>query len=231
MVSPIPGDFGQGFPGLVYTPTLSYLDPKAAPLRDLSDSERLFYTKLLPVHEIAHQWWGNVVTINSPADVWLMEAFATYSALLWLEDQSGSGARDEVLRRYKDRLLELNEDGDTVESAGAIVLGDRLRSSKFPNARNVIVYEKGAWILHMLRGILGDDKFLALVRQIRDQYQYKDLTTEDFQKAAARFVPEGWPDPKLEDFFDQWVYETGIPTLSFQHHAMASRRGCGFPDA
>ena len=219
VVSPLPGDSGQGFPGLVYTPTLSYLDPKDAPLRDLSDSERLFYTKLLPVHEIAHQWWGNVVTVNSPADVWLMEAFATYSALLWLEDQSGAGARDEVLRRYKDRLLELNEDGETVESAGAIVLGDRLRSSKFPNARNVIVYEKGAWILHMLRGILGDDKFLALVRQIRDQYQYKDLTTEDFQKAAARFVPEGWPDPKLEDFFDQWVYETGIPTLSFQHHA------------
>ena len=219
VVSPIPGDFGQGFPGLVYTPTLSYLDPKDAPLRDLSDSERLFYTKLLPVHEIAHQWWGNVVTVNSPADVWLMEAFATYSALLWLEDQSGSKARDGVLRRYKDRLLELNEDGDTVESAGAIVLGDRLRSSKFPNARNVIVYEKGAWILHMLRGILGDDKFLALMRQIRDRYEYKDLTTEDFQKAAARFVPEGWPDPKLEDFFDQWVYETGIPTLSFQHHA------------
>ena len=219
VVSPIPGDSGQGFPGLVYVPTLSYLDPNQPPLRDKPASERLFYTQLMPVHEIAHQWWGNVVTVNASSDVWLMEALATYSALLWLEDHDGPGARDEVLLQYKDRLLELNEDGETIESAGAIVLGDRLRSSKFPNARNVIVYEKGAWILHMLRGILGDENFLALVRQIRDSYEYKDLTTEGFQKAAAQFVPPGWADPKLEDFFDQWAYDTGIPTLSVQHHA------------
>ena len=219
VVSPIPGEFGQGFPGLVYAPTLSYLDPNEPPLRDKSPYERLFYTQLLPVHEIAHQWWGNVVTVNSSSDAWLMEALATYSALLWLEDHSGPEARDEVLRQYKDRLLELNEDGETIESAGAIVLGDRLRSSKFPNARNVIVYEKGAWILHMLRGILGDENFLALVRRIRDNYQYKHLTTEDFQSEAAQFVPQGWADPRLENFFDQWVYDTGIPTLSVQHHA------------
>ncbi len=219
VVSPIPGDAGQGFPGLVYAPTLSYLDPDKPPLRDMPASDRLFYTQLLPVHEIAHQWWGNVVAVNSPADVWLMEALANYSALLWLEDQNGPEAIDEVLLQYKDRLLELNEDGETVESAGAIVLGDRLRSSKFPNARNVIVYDKGAWILHMLRGIIGNENFLTLVRQIRDQHEYSYVTTEDFRKAAAAFVPRGWPDPTLENFFDQWVYDTGIPTLSVQHHA------------
>ncbi len=219
VVSPIPGESGQGFPGLVYAPTLSYLDPDEPPLRDLPARDRLFYTQLLPAHEIAHQWWGNVVTVSEPSDGWLMEALATYSALLWLEDHSGPEARDEVLLQYKDRLLELNEDGEPVESAGAIVLGDRLRSSKFPNARNVIVYDKGAWILHMLRGILGDESFLALLRGIRDKYQFKSCSTEDFRSEAARFLPQGWPDPKLENFFDQWVYDTGIPTLSVQHHA------------
>ena len=129
VVSPIPGESGQGFPGLVYAPTLSYLDPDEPPLRDLPARERLFYTQLLPAHEIAHQWWGNVVTVSESSDGWLMEALATYSALLWLEDHSGPEARDEVLLQYKDRLLELNEDGEPVESAGAIVLGDRLRSS------------------------------------------------------------------------------------------------------
>ena len=219
VVSPIPGESGQGFPGLVYAPTLSYLDPDEPPLRDLSARERLFYTQLLPAHEIAHQWWGNVVTVSESSDGWLMEALATYSALLWLEDHSGPEARDEVLLQYKDRLLELNEDGEPVESAGAIVLGDRLRSSKFPNARNIIVYDKGAWILHMLRGILGDESFLALLRGIRDKYQFKSCSTEDFRSEAARLLPQDWPDPKLENFFDQWVYDTGIPTLSVQHHA------------
>jgi hypothetical protein len=219
VISPIPGESGQGFPGLVYAPTLSYLDPDEPPLRDMPASDRLFYIQLLPAHEIAHQWWGNVVTVSTSSDVWLMEALATYSALMWLEDHSGPVARDEVLLQYKDLLLELNEDGEPVESAGAIVLGDRLRSSKFPNARNVIVYEKGGWILHMLRGILGDENFLALLRGIRDNYQFKSLSTEDFRSEAARFVPQDWPDPQLENFFDQWVYDTGIPTLSVQYHA------------
>ena len=71
----------------------------------------------------------------------------------------------------------------------------------------------------MLRGILGDESFLALLRGIRDKYQFKSCSTEDFRSEAARLLPQDWPDPKLENFFDQWVYDTGIPTLSVQHHA------------
>ena len=217
VISPIPGDFGQGFPGLIYAPTISYLRPGDAPFDKMSRFQQVFYSRMLPAHEIAHQWWGNVVTVYSPSDVWLMEALATYSALLLLEHEQGVEARDEMLAAYRERLLERNEDGETMESAGAIVLGERLTSSKFPNARRLIVYEKGAWVIHMLRGVFGDADFFTFLRRLRASFEYKDLTTDQFRRQAAEYLPAGYPDPGLENFFDQWVYDTGIPKLSVDY--------------
>jgi aminopeptidase N len=121
------------------------------------------------------------------------------------------------LAEYRDHLLARNAEGETTESAGAIVLGERLRSSLFPRADDVIVYEKGAWIMHMLRGMLGDEQFLAFLRRLGDNYRFKDLTTKEFQKEAASFLPAGWPDHGLEAFFEHWVYGTGIPSLNVVH--------------
>jgi hypothetical protein len=214
VISPIPGGFGQGFPGLVYASTLSYFGARDAPLQGYSASQQLFFTDLLRTHEIAHQWWGNVVSSDSVSEVWLTEALATYSALLFLEDHLGEEARNRVLAEYRDHLLARNEAGEPIESAGPVVLGERLRSSHFPSAPRVIMYEKGAWILHMLRSMMGDSPFLAFLRRLCESYRFRMLTTADFQKEAVRFLPEGFPDPNLENFFQQWVYGTGIPSLA-----------------
>src|SRR5205814_1667624 len=88
-VSPIPGTFGQGFPGLVYLSTLSYLDPAERPAGARSDAAQTFFSDLMVAHEVAHQWWGNVVSSKSYQDEWLMESLANYSALLWLEKKKG----------------------------------------------------------------------------------------------------------------------------------------------
>ena len=218
VISPIPGGFGQGFPGLVYASTLSYFDPTDTPLQKYSASQRLFFSELLRTHEIAHQWWGNVVTAASAADSWLMEALATYSALLFLEDNLDKQALDRVLEEYRDHLLEENEIGQAVDEAGAIVLGERLRSSRLPRADRIIVYEKGAWIMHMLRSAMGDESFFAFLKRICESYRFKPITTEEFQREAVQFLPEGFPDPTLEIFFDQWVYGTGIPSLRLSHN-------------
>jgi hypothetical protein len=217
VISPVPRNFGQGFPGLVYASTLSYFRPDDPPLKNYSPDQKTFYTELLRAHEISHQWWGNVVTIDDESDIWLMEALATYSALMLLEERRGPAARDQELANYRQRLLAVNEDGETTESAGAVVLGYRLRSSKFPSAPNVIMYEKGAWILHMLRGIMGDEQFRAFLRDLCSRYQYKVITTGAFRREAARYLPNDWPDPQLEIFFDQWVYSTGIPTYKLDY--------------
>ncbi len=218
VISPVPRSFGQGFPGLVYASTLSYFRADDPPLKNLPAWQQTFYAQLLRSHEISHQWWGNVVSIDDESDIWLMEALATYSALMLVEQRSGPQARDELLAEYRQRLLSVNEDGETIESAGPVVLGYRLRSSKFPDAPNVIMYEKGAWILHMLRGILGDEPFRALLRELCERYRNKVITTDDFRREAVRYLPANWPDPQLEVFFEQWVYATGIPHYKLEYH-------------
>jgi hypothetical protein len=213
-VSPIPGAFGQGFPGLIYLSTLSYLTtiPSTRP-GGARASTNLFFEDVLQAHEVAHQWWGNRVTPATYRDNWLMEALTNYSALLYLEKRRGTRSLEIMLDAYRDALLARNAAGQTVDSAGPIVLGSRLETSQEPRAWRSITYGKGSWIMQMLRGRMGDQRFLALLAEISKRYDRKDLTTEQFRLLAAEYLPPKSDDPKLESFFEQWVYGTGIPTV------------------
>jgi hypothetical protein len=144
-----------------------------------------------------------------------MEALANYSALLYLEKTKGPHALDVMLDSYRSHLLEKNESG-TVESAGPIVLGGRLSSSVQPAGWNAITYGKGSWIMQMLRRRMGDANFFAMLGAILQRYDHADITTEEFRLLAAGFQPKS-DDPKLEAFFDQWVYGTGIPSLKLSY--------------
>jgi hypothetical protein len=216
-VSPIPGTFGQGFPGLVYLSTLAYLDPRFRPAEAQSEMQQLFYSEIMPAHETAHQWWGNVVASAANEDDWMMEALANYSALLYLEKRKGTRALDQVLASYRTHLLAKTPGGGTVESTGPIIWGGRLTLSKTPDAWRVITYEKGSWIMHMLRRRLGDERFLAMLGELRKRYQFRTMTTDDLRMAAAEALPPGSFDARLESFFDQWVYSTGIPTWKLRY--------------
>ena len=212
-VSPIPGNFGQGFPGLLYLSTLSYLSPKERPSDQRKPAQQVFYSELLHAHEAAHQWWGNLVTSASYQDDWLMESLANYTALLFLEKRKGRKPFEEILAEYKTHLLQKGPDGRSLESAGPIIWGLRLSSSQSPGAWRAITYEKGSWIMHMLRGRLGDERFLKMLSELARRYRYQAVSTEQFRALAAEFVPPKSGDPKLESFFEQWVYGTGVPTL------------------
>lgn len=213
-VTPIPNGYGQGFPGLVYAPTLSYLAPDRVPLVNLTASQRAFYKESLIPHEISHQWWGNRIVVDDQADSWLVEALATYSALLYLEEKSGPGTMRRFLGYYLADLRQENQEGDAIESAGPIVLGERLTSSRFPNAMATIVYGKGAWILHMIRAAIGPESFEKLLSALSADFGEATLSTDAFRKAAARYLPADSPDPEFTEFFDQWVYGTGMPRLN-----------------
>ena len=216
-VSPIPGSFGQGFPGLIYLSTLSYLAPKDRPAIGRLDAGGLMLSDILYAHEIGHQWWGNTVTTTGYRDEWLMESLADYSALLFLEKRRGPRTLESVLEKYKSLLLETNPDGKTMESMGPIVWGARLRSSLAPEAWRTITYQKGAWIMHMLRRRLGDDRFLAMLAELCRRYRFQSVSTDQFRLLAKDYLPPRSPDPALEEFFDRWVYSTGIPTLKLTH--------------
>lgn len=217
-VSPIPGRFGQGFPGLIYLSTLAYLDAADRPPGIRSEMQQLFFSELLHAHETAHQWWGNAVTVEDIRDEWIIEGLANYSSLLYLEKKKGREAIELVLNNYRTNLLTKLEDGRTVDSVGPIVWGARLNTSGSPNAWQNIQYGKGSWIMHMLRRRMGDEQFLKMLGQLATKYKQQSITTEIFRDLAAGFVPASAPqDKNLENFFEQWVYGTGIPTLKLQH--------------
>jgi peptidase M1-like protein len=216
-VSPIPGAFGQGFPGLLYVSTMSYLRRQDQALASLDKSQQSFFSDLLDVHETAHQWWGNVVSSNGYHDEWLMEALASYSALLYLEKRDGRRSTDAILEGYRKEMLTKNANNETLESAGPIVLGARLENSQAPASWHSIIYGKGPWIIHMLRARMGDERFLAMLGELRRRYEWKQISTEQFRQLAAEFLPPKSRDAKLEAFFDQWVYGTGIPSLKLSY--------------
>jgi hypothetical protein len=215
-VAPVPGRFGQGFPGLIYLSTFTYVQPASMDIR-----QSRFFTELLDAHEAAHQWWGNVVTSAGYHDDWVMESLANYSALLYLEKKTGSKSVDTILQGYRADLLakpfprpdqKPAEVGETVESSGPVVQGTRVDGNW-----NTVVYGKGSWIIHMLRRKMGDDAFLKMLAALRKQFEDKTISTEEFRNFAATFLPPKSSDPKLEAFFDQWVYGTGVPELKVDY--------------
>jgi aminopeptidase N len=110
-----------------------------------------------------------------------------------------------------------------VDEAGPIVLGTRLESSIEPKAWRAITYGKGSWIIHMLRGLMGDERFFKMLAELRRKFEHREITTEAFRRFAAGFLPPKSEDPNLEAFFDQWVYNTGIPSYKLSHSAPARR--------
>ena len=86
-----------------------------------------------------------------------------------------------------------------------------------PGAANAVLYGKGTWIMHMIRRRMGDTNFLKMLAELRRRYETKVVTTDQFRELCAEFLPPGSHDPKLMDFFDQWVYDTGMPSLKLTY--------------
>ncbi len=134
------------------------------------------------VHELAHSWWGNSVGPKTWNDVWLNEGFATYCEALYAESQFGKGAlRAKMLSKF-------NED-----FKGTLYAPKNLFSET--------VYDKGAWVLHMLRFELGDSCFFNVLRKYYSTYKYSNASTQDFKE-----ICEKESGKNLDKFFDQWIY-------------------------
>jgi hypothetical protein len=215
-VSPIPGTFGQGFPGLIYISTLAYLKDRSGQVVP-TDSQQLYYDDFLQAHEVAHQWFGNRVTTSYYRDVWLMEALANISALLYVEMHKGEHSAEVMLDTYRNLLLEKSPNGQVTDATGPLTFGPRLESSQAPAAYRTITYGKGIWVMQMLRRRMGDERFLALLLDVVKKYDHREITTDEFRQAAAGYLPARSEDPKLENFFEQWINGTGIPNLKLTY--------------
>ena len=163
------------------------------------------------VHEIAHQWWGNSVTERDWDEVWLSEGFATYFTLLFTEHDRGRDAFVEGLQRSRATVLQLEQklpDTPVVHRN----LADMNR------VLNNLVYQKGGWVLHMLRAEIGTDAFWKGIREYYARYRNQNAST-----AELRAVMEEVSGQPLEWFFAQWLTRPGVPKLegSWRYDAAA----------
>ncbi|MFO0837462.1 MAG: M1 family aminopeptidase [Phycisphaerae bacterium] len=158
----------------------------------LSGQWDFFYP--LAAHEAAHQWWGDMVTCALWNDVWLNEGFATYGEVLWAEFASG-GPNNAV------RIGQMSARRPSVFSGSVY---QYTLSNLFDQNTT---YRKGAWVLNMLRGIVGDTAFFNILRTWGQIYQYDSATTADFQA-----VCEAISGQSLDWFFQPWVYGNGAIT-------------------
>lgn len=169
-------------------------------------------TVKLIAHEIAHQWFGDSVTGSTWSDFWLSEGFATYLAGLFIKRHDG----DEAFRLY---MQEAADKYFAFEKKSSIPIFDRDTEDLFKllNANN---YEKGAWVLHMLRLRLGDEVFFRGVRRYYERHKNGIASTEDLRTALEQVSGKN-----LRPFFTRWVYESGHPHYQLNWQWDNRRRG------
>ncbi len=157
------------------------------------------WNEALFAHEIAHQWWGDMITCDSFHHIWLNEGFASYSEALWFEAAYPPYTASEYQMDYQ------------------LYLGDGTVFVENPDYENIfdsgLSYVKGSWILHMLRHVVGDNAFFNILKEYykSPEHKYGNATTEGFKN-----VSEQVSGMELDKFFHQWIYEENFPRYSYK---------------
>jgi tetratricopeptide (TPR) repeat protein len=174
--------------------------PEIAMLRGTSITEKTNYRLLADA--IAHQWWGVSVSPESKDDWWLSDGFSRYSEAMYVENAAGAAGLEEAVKDMSVGALAY----DTVPLSSASKLD--MFSTEFQS----LATDKGAMILHMLRWVLGEDKYNKTMRDFAEQYAGKSASTDDFRTIAEKNYGE-----QLTWFFSQWLDSTGAPEFKVKY--------------
>ncbi len=199
---------GQAFPGFLH---LSFITFRTG---ENSGNQESFVA-----HEVAHQWWGGGLAWSNYHDQWMSEAFAEYSSLMYMQAVLKDNKRFfKRLEEYKESIVNNRKSflGTGLEAA-PIWLGSRTVTSEV-NAQDytLIIYRKGAWIMHMLRNLMmdfdtfSDSTYLAMMQDYYKTYRGKDPTTADFKAMVDKHMKQD-----MSWFFNNWVYGSKVPSYTF----------------
>ncbi len=165
----------------------------------------------LLAHEIAHQWWGLRMSPRSKNDNWLSEGFATYSAALFMEDYAGEGA-------YEDEMKDIGVKALVHESVSSISNSGRLTEET--SEYRSIVQDKSAFFLHMLRYLMGDEKFFEALKNYAARFAYQNVGASDFKSVVEQVNTKD-----LTYFFAEWVLSTGAPDFRLKYTVLRTQKG------
>lgn len=218
----IPWSHGQGFPGFLHLGHFSFRDEIVSGINEAFKG-----------HEVSHQWWGHLVGWETYHDQWLSEGLAEYSGALYAQTVLADKKKKLLMKMVEDWKDDILNRGNRAfvrygmpklpkrltmgNASGPIWLGTRLSSSKSPIDYNILVYEKGAYVIHMLRMMMrdfkneNDDRFFAMIKDYIQTYTWKNATTEGFRRIVEKHMGQD-----MKWFFDQWVYGTDVPTYTFK---------------
>jgi Peptidase family M1 domain len=205
----IPFSYGEAFPGLMYLPVWTF-----QAMSDSGDEE------ILRAHEMAHQWWGIGVEPAGYRDWWLAEGFAEFSGLWYMQVILKDNAKFfKHLEHWQREIRARRHDAPPI--------GIGLRAEQL-NRRDytLTTYQKGAWVLHMLRNLMLDlrgmneDRFILMMRDFYRQYRGRRASTRDFRRVVEHHLGTdmGW-------FFDEWVDGTAIPSYVLSWRAEPAQGG------
>src|SRR5271157_4841194 len=175
-------------------------EPEIAGLGGSSITEKTNYRLL--ANAIAHQWWGVSVSPKTKNDWWLTDGFSRYSEAMYVENAAGAAGLEEAVKDMSVGALAY----DTVPLSSASKL------DPFSTEFQSLVTDKGAMILHMLRWVLGEDKYLKTMREFAETYSGKSASMSDFQAIAEKNYGD-----QLTWFFSQWLDSTGAPEFKVKY--------------
>lgn len=163
-------------------------------------------------HETAHQWFGDALTEREWHDLWLSEGFASYFGPLYFEARDGTAALQRLMAEAREEVLR--------SRALHLPVVDSMVPRDLFTLLNANNYQKGAWVLHMLRGLLGDSTFFEGVRRYFAAFAHGNAATADFRRVMEETAGRdlGW-------FFTQWLYRPGVPQLAVEWSPLPAAGG------
>ncbi len=233
-VTNIIGSYGQGWPGLLYLGWFTFLD--STQRNALGIKNQVGLTDFFRGHESSHQWWGHRVGWKSYHDQWLSEGFAEFSGKLYVQFRENRKEFREQFQRDKDLLHSGDIHSHQVDSLGPIWMGRRIMSSETNGSSyQNLIYSKGGYILQMLRMQLSDPRnpdsdhlFKEMMQDYCKTFDNKAASTEDFKGIVEKHMTRAMDldgNHKMDWFFNQYIYGTGIPQYSFHASVEATPDG------
>jgi len=169
---------------------------------DLVTGKRDERTRNVVIHEIAHQWFGNAITETTWDDAWLSEGFATFFTLLFIEDEYGKDEYIKGIIKARKSVYDMS-----VKMPDFSIVSERTAEKE--DVTSGITYQKGAWVIHMLRNLMGEKNFKKGIQNYYAKYFNANTTTSEFR---AEMEKVSGKDLKL--FFKQWLYQPINPTIN-----------------